>query len=178
MNPFRHERIVIPLLSLVLGAGFAAILSAKAETVKMTITGSELPQPVEITDKSILAAFKIWSGPGNFKIENGVRTPILGDGSILWSLGAVPEPPKGLPHYDVSFYGQLSEEATPMYVLKYLYDASEKKGYVYLPGKGEEWYEVNVHSIYRGVEGQWFRASDGFCGTVEPLIRKAKMALK
>jgi hypothetical protein len=165
------------MLSFVLGAGFAAILSAKSETVKMTITGRELPKPVEITDKSILAAFNIWSGPGNFKIENGVRTPIVNDGSILWSLGAVPEPPKGMPHYDVSFYGQFPEERL-MYVLKYLYDPSEKKGYVYLPGKGEEWYEVNVHSIYRGVEGQWFRASDGFCSSVEPLIRKAKMALK
>jgi hypothetical protein len=177
MNPLRHERIVIPVLSLVLGAGFAAILSAKPETVKMTITGSELPKPVEITDQSILAALNIWSGPGNFKIENGVRAPIVNDGSILWSLGAVPEPPKGLPHYDVSFYGEFPEERL-MYVLKYLYDPSEKKGYVYLPGKGEEWYEVNVHSIYRGVEGQWFRASDGFCSTVEPLIRKAKVALK
>ena len=177
MNSFRREQIGIPMLSLMLGAGFAVILSAKSEIAKMTITGSELPKPVEITDKSILAAFDIWSGPGNFKIENGVRTPIVNDGSILWSLGAVPEPPKGLPHYQVSFYERSPEERL-MYVLKYLYDPSEKKGYVYLPGKGEKSYEVNVHSIYRGVEGQWFRASDGFCSTVEPLIRKAKRALK
>lgn len=31
-----------------------------------------------------------------------------------------------------------------------------------MPGTGEDWYEVNINSIYRGVEGQWFRASDDF----------------
>ena len=177
MNPFRPERILIPMLCLAFGAGFASIISAKSETVKMTITGRELPKAVEITDESILAAFNIWSGPGNFKIDNGVLSPLVSDGSILWSQGAVPEPPKGLPQYEVSFHGRFPEERL-MYVLQYLYDPSEKTGYVYLPGKGEDWYDVNIHSIYRGVEGHWFRASDGFCSTVEPLIRKAKVALE
>jgi hypothetical protein len=163
------------MLSLAFGDGFASTVSAKSEMVKMTIMGRELPKPVEITDKSILAALNIWSG--NFKIESGVGSPIVSDGSILWSQGAVPEPPKGLPQYEVSFYGRFPEERL-MYVLRYLYDPSEKKGYVYLPGKGEDWYDVNIHSIYRGVEGHWFRASDGFCSTVEPLIRKAKVALE
>jgi hypothetical protein len=65
-----------------------------------------------------------------------------------------------------------------MYVFRYQYDPSEKRGYLYLPGKEERWYEVNVRSIYRGVEGHWFRASEDFDRTVEPLIRNATVAAK
>ena len=77
-------------------------------------------------------------GPGNFKVENGFRIPIVQDGSILWPQGVVSDPPKGLPI------------------------------------KGERWYEVNVRSIYRGVEGQWFHASEDFNDALESIIRKAE----
>ena len=170
-----QKQIAILTLGFVSSLTFAGHLSAKSETVKMTITGSDLPKTIEITDKSILTRFNIWSGPGNFRVENGVKTPIINDGSILWSQAVVSDPPKGLQQYEVSFYGMFPEERI-MYVLRYKYDPIATKGYVYLPGRGEPWYEVNVRSIYRGVEGHWFTASEEFNNTVEPIIRKAKVA--
>ena len=170
-----QKQIAIPALSFVLSLTGAGRLLAKSETVKMTITGSDLSKTIEITDKSILTRFNIWSGPGNSRIENGVKTPIVNDGSILWSQGVVSNPPKGLPQYEVSFYGLFPEERI-MHVLIYEYDPTAKKGYIYLPGRGDRWYEVNVRSILRGVEGHWFTASEEVNNTVEPIIRKAKSA--
>jgi hypothetical protein len=33
------------------------------------------------------------------------------------------------------------------------------QGYVYLPGKADEPYRLNTKAIYRGREGNWFRAT-------------------
>jgi hypothetical protein len=93
----------------------------------------------------------------------------------MWSEGAVPEPSEGTPQYEISLYGKFPEERL-MYVFIFQYDQTAKKGYVYLPGKGEKWYETYVRSIYRGVEGHWFNASEELGNMVEPLIRKAKSA--
>ena len=162
-------------LGYVLSVTLVGSLSAKSETVRITITGDGLSKPVEITDRSILAGINIWSGPGNFKIEGGARIPIIDDGSILWSQGVVSGPPKALTRYEVSFYGRFPEERI-MYVLVYEFDSTAMKGYVYLPGRGEKWYEVNVRSILRGVEGHWFNASHDFVETVGSIICKARSA--
>jgi hypothetical protein len=170
-------QIAAVALGYVLGLTLVGSLSAKSETVKITITGEGLSKPVEITDRSILASINIWSGPGNFKIDGGARIPIVHDGSILWSQGMVADPPKGLAKYEVSFYGTFPEERL-MYVLVYEYDSTTMKGYVYLPGRGEKWYEVNVRSILRGVEGHWFHASRDFVDTIGPAIQKVRSAGK
>ncbi len=167
--------IAVFVFTLVLSLTFAKPVLAKLETVRVTITGSDLPTPVEITDKSTLSAFNIWNGPGNFKIENGVRTPIVHDGSILWSQGTVPDPPKGLPQHEISFFGGFPEERV-IYVLIYEYDPMLQKGYIYLPGKGEKGYDVNVRSIYRGVEGHWFRAAEDFDRLIGSVIAGTRSA--
>src|SRR5271165_3924839 len=122
-------RIAVPVLSFALSFTLVGLLSAKSETVRMTITGTDFPRPVEITDISILTRFNIWSGPGNFGMENGVNVPVVHDGSILWSQGVVSDPPKELPLYELSFYGQFPEERI-MYVFTYRYDPTAKKGYL------------------------------------------------
>jgi len=160
-----------PALSLLLNLALAGLLSAKSETVRMTITGCNLPKVVEVSDRSILSGLNIWIGPGTS--INGV--PDTRDGFAMWSGGAVVEPSKGLPRCEVSLYGRFPEERA-MYVFTYLYDPAAKKGYVYLPGKGEKCYETNVGTIYRGVEGKWFHASGQFDDTIGSLIRKTKAA--
>jgi len=170
-----NRRLAVCVFTLVLSLAFAKPILAKLETVRVTITGSDLPMPLEITDKSSLTGFNIWSGPGNFKIENGVKIPIVHDGSIMWSQGTVPEPPKGLPQHEISFYGGSPEERI-IYVMIYEYDPTSKKGYIYLPGKGEKWYDVNVRSIYRGVEGHWFRASEEFDHQIGAVIAAGRSA--
>ena len=38
-------------------------------------------------------------------------------------------------------------------------DPATGQGYVYLPGKSDEPYRLNTKAIYRGREGNWFRAN-------------------
>jgi hypothetical protein len=54
--------------------------------------------------------------------------------------------------------------------LFYDYDASSKRGFVYLPGKGEQWYALDINLVYHGLEGHWFNATDSWTGFVRTLI--------
>lgn len=101
--------------------------------------------------------------------------------------------PAGLQHYEVSFYagyrsirpsGQpgpyppldpecLAEQPRLVYVVFYDYDPSLSRGFVYLPGRGEPFYWVNMRTISRNCEGNWFLAKDSWEGFVRPLIAQA-----
>jgi len=61
-----------------------------------------------------------------------------------------------------------------IYVVFYEYDPATAKGYIYLPGRTDEWYRVNVSTIFRGVEGRWFRATTEWDNFARPLILDAK----
>jgi hypothetical protein len=63
-----------------------------------------------------------------------------------------------------------------VYVVSYEYNPSSRQGYVYLLGKGEKWWRLNVSSILRGVEGNWFSAWSSWENVARPLIEKAKVA--
>jgi hypothetical protein len=56
------------------------------------------------------------------------------------------------------------------YVVSYEYDPARAQGFVYLPGNGDPWYALNSRSIYRGLEGNWFRATRAWQDAVVPLI--------
>ena len=138
-------------------------LSAKGSTVKITVAGGALTAPIESTEIAV-GRFHIWAGPG--VVANGVPER---DGFIAqWSKGTAHKRKGELQRYDVSFYKgcDMSEfgcrTSTPSlaYVIAYEYDPSIDQGYVYLPGRGEKWYQLNTSSILRGLEGQWFLATD------------------
>jgi hypothetical protein len=158
-------------------AGFAllatlilpASLSAKGPTLKIIIKGASLTAPIEITDPGI-RDFNVWAGPG-VRI-NGVDQT---QGFIVdWPKGAIAERQKGLPRYEVSFYANHQGERV-VYVVSYEYNPATGLGYVYLPGKADEWYELNTFSIYRGgLEGDWFHAASRWDDFVRPIIARAK----
>ena len=138
----------------------SAPLSGKGATVKIIIEGANLPKPIEITDPEILAEFNVWTGPGTSSSEN--------EGFIvLWSRG-VAQPPTGLSRYQVSFYTE--NKPDPSYVVFYSYDSNAKVGYVYLPGRRDKWYWVDMGSVARGVEGNWFLARPSWNAVVETLV--------
>src|SRR5439155_14867378 len=94
---------------------------------------------------------------------------------IDWSQGTVAELPQALRKYQVSFYsGEISQRV--IYVVYYAVSPDSAQGYVYLPGKSEEWSGLNVRSILRGVEGKWFHAWSTWENIARPLIEKAKAA--
>jgi hypothetical protein len=102
----------------------------------------------------------VWSGAGTFRRLGGGDPIEATDGFIVdWSSGVVADRPKGLPRYEVAFY--TGPSTGPVYVVYYAPDPSSDRGYVYLPGKGEELYASNTKSILRGhgFEGHWLYAT-------------------
>jgi hypothetical protein len=168
------KRTIAVLLATVLMVGIPAALFAKAEIVKITITGADLATPLEITDfgKFRDADVNVWAGPG-VKINGQEQT----EGFITdWPLGAVADRPSGLHHYEVSFYTKLPEGGL-VYVVYYDYDPSSEKGFIYLPGKHDKWFNLNYGTICHGdgFEGNWFLATAAWNNSVRPLIARAKL---
>ena len=151
-------------------------LPAKGRTIKITISTAHQTVPVAITGPA-LSQFNIWAGPG-CSVNNVPETK----GFIIeWSKGAVENRPNGLRQYQVSFYtgctdgdNQCNPEAELRlsYVVLYEYDAAAGMGYVYLPGKADDWYRVNTRSILRRLEGHWFEATSSWQEYVAPIISK------
>ena len=145
------------------------LVMAKGPTLKITIKGSDLASPVEITEKGILEQFNVWSGAG---VESTGISQVKGF-IAEWEKGPVAEPPKTLRRYEVSF--DVVHQGPSSYVVSYAYDPATGKGYVYLPGKGEKFNESNTYLIFRGVEGKWFYATETWTDIAKPLIERAKV---
>jgi hypothetical protein len=165
------KRLFTSVVGLLLMVGIPGLLSAKGRTVRISIQGTDLKAPIEITDPKVLANFNVWTGPGTGSSD--------GKGLIVdWDKGQISAPPKGLPRYEVFFYGDFgNDEGKPVYVVCYEYDPSTRRGYVYLPGKGDKWWQLNVRSIFRGVEGNWFSAWSLWEDVARPLIAKGRSQL-
>jgi hypothetical protein len=144
--------------------------------VKVTIEGSGLTTPLEITDPKI-REFNVWMGPGVY-INDVEQT----EGFIIdWPRGIVAEPPTGLQHYVVSFYSnRRNAERSIAYIVSYDYDPSVQQGFIRLPGKGDCSYQLNVSTILHGhgYEGNWFHATVAWETLVRPLIERAKAAAR
>jgi hypothetical protein len=159
------------ILGLLASFTISAPLWAKGDMVLVEIKGASLKSPIQITDPRI-EEFNIWVG---FIID--------------WQAGVVAQRPSGLQHYEVSFYAGcrtperwnsnvrdcLAEKPRLAYVVSYDYDPSSKRGFVYLPGKGDPFYYVNLGSIgHSGREGNWFLATASWEDFVRPLIANAQ----
>jgi hypothetical protein len=134
----------------------AVSLAAKAPTVRLTIAGPDLPSPVEITNPKALAS--IWAGS------------FIGASSE--------ELDKSLPRYLITFYVRWAnaskETIKPKYVVTYVRDPRTGRGFVYLPGRGEAGYAMNVGAMERnGQDGRWHIAeaewSDAITRALGPL---------
>ncbi len=142
----------------------------KGPTTRIVLTAPSLASPIEIVDSNALNAFAVWSGPG-VQVNSQEQT----NGFIAdWAQGVVTDRPNGLPRYEVSFYAKYanrpldSQQEHLAYVVSYEPDR-DGGGYVYLPGKGDPHYSLNVGTIYRDREGHWFRAT----GAWNRAVRKA-----
>src|SRR5206468_3155174 len=112
--------------------------------------------------------FTVWAGTG-VGINNIPQT----EGFIVdWKTGPVAAPKATLPRYQVSFH--VLHQRPSDYVVYYAYDPATRRGYVYLPGKGEKFYESNTFLIFRGIEGNWLSATGSWTEIARPLIERAK----
>lgn len=141
-------------------------LLAKSATLKIVIQGGDLTSPVQINDAKVLASFQVLSGKGTYAYEPRLEEPSF---IIDWPQGSTAEPPKSLPRYQVLFYASRPDERL-VYAVLYAFDAVTREGYVYLPGKKDESYALNVHTIIRHVEGRWFHSWVKWDSIAEQLI--------
>jgi hypothetical protein len=150
-------------------------LFAKAETSEIIIKGADLSAPIEITDPKTLANFDVWTGTGTgctTAAGTSCAPPILESFIVDWS-HPMADHPTGLHRYEVLFYAKMPDERL-IYVVFYEFDPATEHGYVYLPGRNEEWYQLNVSALIHGVEGKWLPAWSAWEGVARPLIAGAK----
>jgi hypothetical protein len=113
-------------------------LAAKGPTVKLTIAPANGAPPIHVTAGDALV--HVWS--------DDFLGPI------------VPEPGAALERYEMAFHvlPNRSRNVEVMYVVTYARNTATGESFVYLPGRGEEHYSLNVRTILRGHEGRWHRA--------------------
>jgi len=139
---------------------------------------------VTLADPDDVAAFTIWSGPGTqvTAADGTVSTPVHPGDIADWTAGAV-EPPRKATIYRVRIYCAATD-APPApgapsyqcYGVRYAIDAKSGAGYIQIPAANDREFPNNTQSILRGVEGQWFRASELWERRVHPQIDAALAA--
>ncbi len=168
------KRVIAAAFSLLIVFSATILVFAKGTTTKIMITGAEVQRPIEISDSEILKNFNVWSGPGTF--ANGVEGT---EGFIVdWASGVVTERPSGLRTFELSFYVRYAnrpfDEQTDQlaYIVSYALDTATGQGYVYLPGKADDAYRLNTKAIYRGREGNWFRATSAWQSAFRNIVHR------
>ena len=158
-----------------IAVALSAVTQAKGMTSRIVISGGNLSAPAEITDADVITQFQIGAGPGTRSCFR--EDCIEGTTGFIvdWPAGVVDAPRSDLPQYDVYFYVSNNLVVGPgeerlAYVVVYACDHMTSQGYVYLPGKGDAWFRVNARSIFRGLEGHWFRATRAWQEVVVPRI--------
>jgi hypothetical protein len=171
--------IRLSALALVLVLVSAVSADAKSRTLKVALVDDSAQlRPIEVSGPAV-AVFGVWDGPG-VRINGEPQM----EGFIAdWRTDPAGKRPEGLRPFRVSFYtgcvpgerilGCSVPEERLSYVVIYEYDSTSNIGYVYLPGKGEDGYDVNTRSILRGVEGRWFMATAEWRDYIAPLIVRA-----
>src|SRR5438128_5676674 len=148
------ELRVSSALMLVALLTFAPGLSAKGETIKITIAGGGLAEPIVITDAAVLKQFNVWSGPGTGGSIGAVPWKAT-DGFVIEG-SPLEDVPHGLLRYEVAFVvDRGGRDDRRAYTIFYEHDAATDRGYVYIPGRDDPHWSGNVFLICGSTEGRW-----------------------
>jgi len=134
----------------------SSALDAKGPTVKLTLSGPGLARPVEITDPGLLHGSNVWMG--SFFGETDAAAPVVTS-----------------PVYTVAFDVQLPEwhraGVKTMYTVSVARDARTGGLWLYLPGRGEPGYALNVRTILRDTQdGHWHRPSPAWASAIRKYL--------
>lgn len=154
------------LVSLILLICSCATYYSKGAPDKIVMRGDRLAQPVEMTDREILKGFDVYSGQ-----------------FIDWKKGLVAAPPNQDIAYEVFFYMKWKERHSKydqgnlklIYSVRYVPGRDGAPGYVYLPGRDDDRYSINISTIIReGDDGKWHQASPAWDALMKRLIASSK----
>jgi hypothetical protein len=133
-------------------------LSAKAPTVRITITGGKLTRPIQIRNAKALEMSRAWD-------------------TAFLDLSKQPlnEAPKVTSTYEVTLYSEIAEDdIRKTCVFYYSPNGLGEQGLVYLPGKGTLW-ALNAGTMIRPErDGKWSYASTAWEAIIKPLIAKGE----
>ncbi len=124
--------------------GFSVGVFAKAPTVALSITGPGFNEPLHLSSPDVTGV-NVWIGD----FANLDTEPLAA-------------PPTKLPRYAVHFWVHPPRTTVQMkYVIDFVWDADQEKGYIHLPGRPDVRYFNNSFTISRsGQDGHWFNADD------------------
>jgi hypothetical protein len=165
-------RVAILVAALPVLLALPQVGAAKGETARIEISKGKRAL-LTLAGGETAGQFTIWTGPGT--PSSAVDERDIAD----WRIGAV-EPPRGLRVYQVRFYcaadGETPKESVPSslcYGVRYGIDPDSGLGYVQIPPEGDREFPGNTRTIYRGVEGRWFVASERWEELVRPRLDAA-----
>ena len=132
---------------------------AKAETVKITVSGGSLATTINVTHARILELSHAW-----------------GDSFLDTSRPPIDQAPQGPWPYEVSFYSLIGENDVRKTCVLYYYPShSTDLGLVYLPGNRSAVWALNVGTVLRrGRDGKWNYASPAWDTSMKSTIAKAE----
>jgi hypothetical protein len=134
-------------------------LEAKGTTVRLTLSGPGLSAPVAIVEPAILDQSNVWEGR-----------------FIGATLDAAPRVAAQV--YTVRFDVQppewMRQAPRAMYTVQLARDARSGELLLYLPGRGDAGYALNVTTMLRDTDdGRWHRPSSTWASSVERYLPRA-----
>jgi len=179
-NRYLKNALAILVGTSLLGTGVCAAKSqvTRIEVSLLSATGGKAP--LVSIEAPAAGEFTVWSGPGTGITSNGETRVDYNDGDIAdWKRGAVKAPSQG-PIYNVAFLCEACEPAREetwrCYGVRYAHGKRGAPGLIQIPAAGDPEFPGNLKTIYRGVEGQWFRASPKWEEVVRGRIQGALAA--
>jgi hypothetical protein len=164
LGPVQIGPLTCLLLALPLLAG------AQGETTRIEIAHGKRPF-VTLSAPEDAGQLTVWSGPG---------TGLTQSGDIAdWAAGTVAAP-HNLNVFKVRFFCAADQTPAPVvatshqcYGVYYGIDPQTRQGFIRIPPADDKQFPDNTRSIYRGVEGSWYRASGRWETLVRPQIEAA-----
>lgn len=154
------------------------VAGAKGETTRIEIASGKRPF-LTLTGPDTAGQFTVWRGPGTSSADEAGEPSASPRDFADWQAGAV-KPPANPRVYRVRFYcaagGENARESAPSslcYGVRYAIDPETGQGYIEIPAGDDAEFRGNTRTIYRGVEGSWFRASASWEIVVRPQLEAA-----
>ena len=172
---------VIPVSCLLLALPLLA--TAKSETTRIEIAHKKRPF-VTLSGPATAGQFTVWSGPGTAAGAPGEPGRMTtGEGDFAdWTAGSVELPQHKLAIFNVRFFCAAQPEPPPevvpvntshqCYGVRYAIDPETQQGYIQIPPERDKDFPKNTQTIYRGVEGRWYRSSARWEELVRPRINE------
>ena len=130
------------------GFHYSDPISAKANTVRLTIEGPQIDEPIVVSDRASTSV-NVWGGT-----------------FVDYSIGPVAAPSSDNSRYVIRFYIEPAEntsslELTLVYLVEFVWDEDMGRALVHIPGPDEPGYRLNRSTIaIEGRDGNWFVATE------------------